>query len=93
MLLPLELNRTLRAENEKWDTIGVPDDLKTQALRVIAANWRQNPIFLELPTHVDRDYLLEILPLDIDFKVVMEKLDFEHYWQRAAEARYTYCIH
>ncbi|XP_011502625.1 PREDICTED: T-complex-associated testis-expressed protein 1 [Ceratosolen solmsi marchali] len=88
MQLPGELDRTLRAEDDKWDTVGIPEDLKIQALRVIAANWCKNPILDELPTGVDRDYLIEILPLDIDFKFVFRKIKYEHYWQRAAEARW-----
>ncbi|OXU20230.1 hypothetical protein TSAR_006153, partial [Trichomalopsis sarcophagae] len=102
-LLPAELGRTLRAEDETWDEVVYtttdgrqqrrgqqPEDLKSLALRAIARDWRNRPLFDELPTDVDRDHLLEILPLDIPFELAIKAVPYEYYWKRAAEARWRF---
>lgn len=103
-LLPAELGRTLRAEDEKWDEAGYtssdgrqqqrrerqPDDLKSLALRAIARDWKNRPLLKELPTDMDRDHLLEILPLDLPFELAVKAVPYEHYWKRAAEARFLF---
>lgn len=87
--LPGELERMLRAENLEWDK-NIPADLKTLALNVIAKNWVNNPILRELPSPEDRDFLIEILPTDLPLELALEKIDYEHFWQRAVEARYEF---
>ena len=88
MLLAAEQNRSLRAEDEGWDAVGRPETLRDQSLRAIARNWRDIPIdFDQLPTLDDRDYLLELLPLDLPFELAIQRIPYEHYWERAAEDR------
>lgn len=97
--MPAELGRTLRAEDATWDEAASgdgrqqrrgqqPPDLKSLALRAIARDWRRRPLLEELPSDVDRDHLMEILALDLPFELAIELVPYEHYWKRAAEARF-----
>ena len=58
------------------------------SLKVIAKNWVNNPILDELPTIENRDYLLEILPINvIPFELALKKIPYEYYWERVSLAR------
>ncbi|KAK0167824.1 hypothetical protein PV327_001683 [Microctonus hyperodae] len=89
ILLPHEQGRSIRAENATWDELVVLD-LKTLALRALIERWQNSPIVDELPTTIDRDVLLEILPTDLPFELVIEKIPYEYYWSRAAKDRWEY---
>jgi len=85
--LPEEQGRTLRPEDASWDDDAVPD-LKTLALRVIVSIWKDYPILKALPTCVDKDMLLEMLPTDLPFELVIRKIEDGIYWERAAKDRW-----
>ncbi|XP_050446772.1 dynein regulatory complex subunit 5-like [Cataglyphis hispanica] len=87
LLLPQEQGRTLRAEDASWDDGAIPD-LKTLALRAIVSTWKDNPILEDLPTCVDRELLLEILPTDLPFESTITKIADGFYWERAAKDRW-----
>ncbi|XP_033215739.1 dynein regulatory complex subunit 5-like isoform X2 [Belonocnema kinseyi] len=89
LILPREQNRILRSENESWDENIIPE-LKILALRVIAREWERNPILEKLPTCEDRDVLLEILPTDLPFKLIIKEIPYEYYWERAAKDRWEF---
>lgn len=84
--LPREQERSIRAEDETWDELVVPE-LKTLALGALIKCWQSTPILDELPTHVDRDVLLEMLPTDLPFDLVIDRIPYEYYWCRAAKDR------
>ena len=83
------MDRTLRSEDEDWDSEGRAENLKSLALRVIARDWIARPVWEELTSSVDRDHLIELLPLGIPFQMAIKLIDREYYWQRASEARYV----
>lgn len=84
--LSTERDRSIRAEDEFWDDKSVTS-LRVLALRVIASTWKDNPILEELPTCEDRDMLMEILPIDLPFKLVIKKIEDEQYWERCSRNR------
>jgi len=81
-----EEGRTLRSEDASWDDAAIPD-LKTLALRVIVSIWKDYPILKALPTCVDKDVLLETLPTDLPFELIIKKIEDGIYWERAAKDR------
>jgi len=85
--LPREEGRTLRPEDASWDDDAIPD-LKTLALRVIISIWKDYPILKALPTCVDKDMLLEMLPTDLPFELTIRKIEDGIYWERAAKDRW-----
>ncbi|XP_011313832.1 T-complex-associated testis-expressed protein 1 [Fopius arisanus] len=82
-------NRSIRAENETWDE-SLVSDLKTLALRALLKLWPHMPVLEELPSPVDRDALLELLPADLPFEIIIQKIPYEYYWSRAAKARWEH---
>nr|XP_012140977.1 PREDICTED: T-complex-associated testis-expressed protein 1 [Megachile rotundata] len=84
-----ERERSIRAEDEFWDERNVPS-LKTLALRVIASSWKDNPILEELPTCEDRHMLMEILPVDLPFKLTIRRIEDEQYWARCSRTRWEH---
>nr|XP_034188153.1 dynein regulatory complex subunit 5-like [Osmia lignaria] len=89
MRLSSERDRSIRAEDEFWDEKNVTS-LKVLALSVIASTWKDNPILEELPTCEDRDMLMEILPIDLPFKLVITKIEDEQYWERCSRNRWEH---
>lgn len=87
MLLPHERDRSIRAEDERWDELVIPD-LKVLALRALALNWKDHPVLEKLPTCTDKDLLLEILPIDLPFQLVVTRIPDGFYWERIARDRY-----
>ncbi|XP_024943509.1 dynein regulatory complex subunit 5-like [Cephus cinctus] len=87
--LPHEQNRSIRAEDEKWDEFVIPE-IKVLALQVLVKGWKEYPILEGLPTCVDRYTLVEMLPTDLPFELVIVKIPYEHYWERAAKDRWTH---
>ncbi|XP_012281208.1 T-complex-associated testis-expressed protein 1 [Orussus abietinus] len=87
--LPSEYGRTLRSENEEWAVKIIPD-LKVLALKAIVDQWQENPIFEELPTCVDQEMLLEMLPTNLPFEMMIRRISHEYYWQRAAKDKWKH---
>nr|CAH7727254.1 unnamed protein product [Callosobruchus chinensis] len=81
--LPGEIARQIKAEDFTWDDAFVPL-LSDFAVQVINKNFENKPILDELPCE-DRNYLLEILYLDLPLELMIPLTDDEFYWQR----RYT----
>ncbi|XP_046489443.1 dynein regulatory complex subunit 5 isoform X1 [Neodiprion pinetum] len=87
--LPNEQERTLRPEDENWDANIVPE-LKVLAMHVLVEHWQDNPILDELPTPVDRDLLLELLPTNLPFELTIKWIPDEVFWKRAASDRWEH---
>ncbi|KAG9431613.1 dynein regulatory complex subunit 5 [Apis mellifera carnica] len=87
--LSTETERTIRSEDVYWDVDRVPS-LKTLALRVIASEWKRNPILEELPTCEDRNELIEILSTDLPFELTIKKIEDDYYWERCSKARWEH---
>ncbi|XP_015187416.1 PREDICTED: T-complex-associated testis-expressed protein 1-like [Polistes dominula] len=88
-LLPYEQRRNIRSEDFKWDK-GIVPELKILALNVIASTWKNKPILDELPSCMDRIFLLETLPTNLPFELTISNISDEHYWERAAKDRWSY---
>lgn len=86
ILLPHEIDRSLRPEDESWDKNIVPE-LKVLAIKVIVEQWQDNPILNDLPTDMDRDMLLELLPTDLPFELMIRWIPDNYFWKRAAKER------
>ncbi|XP_051156658.1 dynein regulatory complex subunit 5 isoform X2 [Leptopilina boulardi] len=44
----------------------------------------------DLPTSEDRDLLLELLPTNLPIKLMIKKIPYEFYWERAAKDRWEF---
>ncbi|XP_034944047.1 dynein regulatory complex subunit 5 [Chelonus insularis] len=85
--LPQEQGRKIRAEDDTWDELIVPE-LKVLALRKLVEGWQKSSIFENLSSLDDRDMLLEMLPPDLPLEIVLKSIPYEYYWCRAAKDRW-----
>ncbi|CAH1374531.1 dynein regulatory complex subunit 5-like [Tenebrio molitor] len=80
LILVKEDERQILSENLEWDKEHCPS-LTTLCVEAIKSNFAKSPLLNELPCQ-DRDYLLEILDVDLPLDLVIPLIEDEIYWQR-----------
>ncbi|XP_055700746.1 dynein regulatory complex subunit 5 [Phlebotomus papatasi] len=81
----------LNALELKWN-FNSPESLRILSIEALAENWTANPVYSEVTYDVDRNYLLDILSLDIPVADLSTKIQEDVFWERFFMSRWPqYC--
>lgn len=75
-------NKLLNAVDFDWDVNNYPEPLRVQCIKVIGENWHIYPIFSEIIDIEDRNYLLDIIDVNISIKDLSQHIQDDVFWKR-----------
>lgn len=80
-------NCLLNGINLEWDT-KYPDTLRCMCIKKIAENWQDYPIFAEITDVEDKNYLLDIIDVNIPIKDLAAHITEDVFWKRCFQHRW-----
>ncbi|XP_055677018.1 dynein regulatory complex subunit 5 [Lutzomyia longipalpis] len=74
----------------KWN-FDSPESLKILCIEALAENWTANPVYSEVIFSVDRNYLLDILSLNLSVADLSAKIQDDVFWERFFMSKWPHC--
>uniref|UniRef100_A0A1L8DMB9 Putative ran gtpase-activating protein n=1 Tax=Nyssomyia neivai TaxID=330878 RepID=A0A1L8DMB9_9DIPT len=74
----------------KWNS-DTPEPLKILCIQALAENWTAIPVYSEVIFSVDRNYLLDILSLNIPVADLSAKIQDDIFWERFFMSKWPQC--
>lgn len=78
---------TLNSVNLDWDPL-YPESLRVLCIKQIASSWAELPIFNEIDDVEDRNYLLDIIDVDLPIRDLAAHIREDVFWKRCYQHRW-----